>query len=78
MVKPAYLAKPPAIPEPGIIDNMLDVSTAKIQILSGLGKDALGHFLRKGDITDAQYRAAVNTDPRGSISAYLPYSPIYL
>ncbi|WP_168385853.1 flavin-containing monooxygenase [Erwinia amylovora] len=78
VVKPAYLAKPPAIPEPGIIDNMLDFSTAKIQILSGLGKDALGHLLRKGDITDAEYRAAVNTDPRGSISAYLPYSPIYL
>ncbi|MBA0216173.1 hypothetical protein DMB84_019900 [Pectobacterium aquaticum] len=61
-----------------MIDNMFDFSTAKIQILSGLGREVLSHLLSKGDITDAEYRAAVGKEPQESISAYLPYSQIYL
>lgn len=78
VVKPGYLARPPVTPEPGMIDNMFDFSTAKIQILSGLGREVLSHLLSKGDITDAEYRAAVGKEPQESISAYLPYSQIYL
>lgn len=78
MVKPVYLAKPPLKSEPGIMDSMFDFSTAKILILSGLGKDALRYLLDKSDITDAEYRAAIESDPQESISLYLPYSQIYL
>lgn len=60
------------------MDSMFDFSTAKILILSGLGKDALRYLLDKGDITDAEYRAAVESDPQKSISPHLPYSQIYL
>ena len=34
----------------------LPVRIARIRILSGLGNDALGYLLKKGDITDAEYR----------------------
>lgn len=37
----------------------LPVRIARIRILSGLGNDALGYLLKKGDITDAEYRAAL-------------------
>ncbi|WP_213292317.1 hypothetical protein, partial [Escherichia coli] len=40
--------------------------------------DALGYLLKKGDITDAEYRAALEIDPRQSISVHLPYSQTYL
>ncbi|MDU3801285.1 MAG: hypothetical protein E7G54_11385 [Streptococcus sp.] len=37
-----------------------------------------GYLLKKGDITDAEYRAALEIDPRQSISVHLPYSQTYL
>ena len=73
-VKPAYLTSPPAAPEPGTMNSLFDFRAARIRILSGLGNDALGYLLKKGDITDAQYRAAVETDPRQSLSVHLPSS----
>ncbi|KAB7703048.1 SidA/IucD/PvdA family monooxygenase [Plesiomonas shigelloides] len=78
VVKPAYLANPPAVPEPGIMDSRFDFRIARIQILSGLEKEALCNLLKKGDITDAEYRAALETDPRQTISVHLPYSQVYL
>ena len=42
MVKPAYLATPPAFPEHGMMDSLFDFRIARIRILSGLGNDALG------------------------------------
>lgn len=78
MVKPAYLATPPAFPEHGMMDSLFDFRIARIRILSGLGNDALGYLLKKGDITDAEYRAALEIDPRQSISVHLPYSQTYL
>ncbi|KDT29367.1 hypothetical protein AD18_4710 [Escherichia coli 3-475-03_S4_C2] len=56
----------------------LPVRVARIRILSGLGNDALGYLLKKGDITDEEYRAALEIDPRQSISVPLPYSQTYL
>ncbi|MDF9148100.1 monooxygenase [Escherichia coli] len=78
MVKPAYLATPPAFPEHGMMDSLFEFRIARIRILSGLGNDALGYLLKKGDITDAEYRAALEIDPRQSISVHLPYSQTYL
>ncbi|ASO86471.1 hypothetical protein AC48_3450 [Escherichia coli 2-427-07_S3_C3] len=51
---------------------------ARIRILSGLGNNALDYLLKKGDITDAEYRAALEIDPLQSISVHLPYSQTYL
>lgn len=45
---------------------------------SWLEKEALCNLLKKGDITAAEYRAAVETDPRQTISVHLPYSQVYL
>lgn len=56
----------------------LPVRIARIRILSGLGNDALGYLLKKGDITDAEYRAALEIDHKQSISVHLPYSQTYL
>ena len=78
VVKPAYLASPPAVPEPGMMDSLFDFQAARIQILSGLGTEALRNLLKKGDITDTEYWAAVDTDPRQSLSVDLPYSQVYL
>ncbi len=47
MVKPAYLATPPAFPEHGMMDSLFDFRIARIRILSGLGNDALGYLLKK-------------------------------
>ncbi len=63
MVKPAYLATPPAFPEHGMMDSLFDFRIARIRILSGLGNDALGYLPKKGDITDAEYRAAPKSIP---------------
>lgn len=78
VVKPAYLVKPPVAPEPGMMDRIFDFRIARIKILSGLGKDALNYLLRKGDITDDEYRAALAADPQASLPAHLPYSQVYL
>lgn len=78
VVKPPYLVNPPTVQDPGIMDSMFDFRIARIQILSGLEKEALCNLLKKGDITDAEYRAAVKTDPRQTISVHLPYSQVYL
>ncbi|EKC3541298.1 hypothetical protein OD632_005514 [Salmonella enterica] len=61
-----------------MMDCLFDFQTARIRILSGLGNDALSYLLKKGDITDAEYRAALETDPRLSLSIHLPYSQTYL
>lgn len=42
------------------------------------GKRCSRLFTEKGDITDAEYRAALEIDPRQSISVHLPYSQTYL
>ncbi|HIF9194801.1 TPA: flavin-containing monooxygenase [Photobacterium damselae] len=78
VVKPTYLASPPETPEPGMMDSLFDFRAARIRILSGLGNDALGYLLKKGDITDAEHQAALETDPRQSLSVHLPYSQTYL
>lgn len=78
VAKPAHLARPPADPDPGMMDVMFYFQTARIQILSGLGKDALSYLLKKGDITNDEYRAVVEADPQGSLPADLPYSQVYL
>lgn len=53
------MATPPAFPEHGMMDSLFDFRIARIRILSGLGNDALGYLLKKGDITDAEFRAAL-------------------
>ncbi|BEH98463.1 hypothetical protein KB20921_12210 [Edwardsiella ictaluri] len=55
------------------MDSLSDFRATRIQMLSGPGKE----LLKKGDITDAEYRAAVKADPRLSLSVHPPYSPIY-
>ncbi len=47
VVKPAYLANPPATPGSGMMDSLFDFRAAKIRILSGLRNDALGYLLKK-------------------------------
>ncbi|EFT2485913.1 hypothetical protein HVH02_004924 [Salmonella enterica] len=61
-----------------MMDSLFDFRAARILILSGLGTESLRNLLKKGDITDAEYRAAVETDPRESLSVHLPYSQTYL
>ena len=78
VVKPAYLSCPPAVPELGMMDNLFDFQTAKIQVLSGLGKEVLDNLLKNGDITEEEYQAAIETDPRLSLAVHLPYSQTYL
>lgn len=68
-----YPVIPPAVPEPCMMDSLFDFRTSRIQILSGLGKEALSNLLKKGDITDAEYWAAVETDTRQPLSVHLPY-----
>ncbi len=60
------------------MDSLFDFRAAKIRILSGLRNDALGYLLKKGDITDAEYQAALETDPRQLLTVHLPYSQTYL
>ncbi|MCK8302755.1 monooxygenase, partial [Erwinia amylovora] len=61
-----------------ILDNLLDFCIATFLLLSGVCIVALFHFIRKFYFSDAQFWAAVNTDTRGSFSAFLPFSTISL
>ncbi|MGR7464251.1 hypothetical protein ACU60T_23965 [Klebsiella aerogenes] len=61
-----------------MMESLFDFRAARIRILSGLGNDAFSYLLKKGDITDAEYHAALETEPRQSLSVHLPYSQTYL
>ncbi|MGE0905792.1 hypothetical protein AB4M30_10825 [Escherichia coli] len=61
-----------------MMDSLFDFRMRQNTHTVRAGKQCSRLFTEKGDITDAEYRAALEIDPLQSISVHLPYSQTYL
>lgn len=78
VAKPVYLSHQPDEAERGRMDGRFDFETARIQILARLWEKHLTGLFKKGNISEADYHAALAIKRPNIIIATLPYSQSYL